>query len=70
MTTEKACSVGSSIDDKAILSIKTARLPWLRPNRIVVKISGLRRGFKDTRFGEKTKAQFDANERRLNLDEY
>lgn len=35
------------------------------PMRVVVKLTGIRRGFLGTRFGLKTREQFEANERRL-----
>ena len=68
VTSDKPVAVGVSINNNADLSIKTSFFPWRRPTRLVVKISGIRRGFNNVRFEEKNQKEFDANERRLTLD--
>jgi hypothetical protein len=66
-STDKQCSLGFSIDEDARLTIKSSILPWKRPNKIVVKISGIRAGFRGIRMQEKTKEQYLGNEEFLNL---
>lgn len=67
-TTDKPANVGFSINTDGLIKCTTSRNPFARPRRIVVKLTGIRRGFKGIRFEPKTKEQFDANERRLSLD--
>lgn len=61
-STDKPYPVAFSIDDQGILEIKTSIFPWQRPNRIVVKISGIRDGFKGIRLEEKNEDYYIANE--------
>lgn len=67
-TADKPVPVGFSIDEQGVLTVRTSYFPFHRPNRLVVKLAGIRRGFAGVKFEEKTKAEFDANEKRLTLD--
>jgi len=67
-TSDKPVPVGFSIDEHGVLTIRTSYFPYNRPNRLVVKLAGIRRGFAGVKFEEKTQAEFDANEKRLTLD--
>ena len=67
-TTDKPVPVGFSIDERGVLYVRTSYLPFNRPNRLVVKLAGIRRGFAGVKFEQKTQAEFDANEKRLTLD--
>ena len=67
-TADKPVPVGFSIDEQGVLTVRTSCFPFHRPNRLVVKLAGIRRGFAGVKFEEKTKAEFDANEKRLTLD--
>jgi hypothetical protein len=53
-------AVGASIEGDQI-RLQTARRPQ-QPLRVVVHLSGIRRGFRQLRFPSRTKAQFVANE--------
>jgi hypothetical protein len=67
-TTDKPSPVGVSVDEEALVTFNTRLLPWDRPNRMVVRLTGIRRGFLHVRFEEKTQLEFNANEKRLQLD--
>ena len=67
-TSDKPVPVGFSIDGNGVLTIRTSYFPYNRPNRLVVKLAGIRRGFAGVKFEQKTQAEFDANEKRLTLD--
>lgn len=67
-TADKPVPVGFSIDEQGVLTVRTSYFPFHRPNRLVVKLAGIRRGFAGVKFEEKTQAEFDANEKRLTLD--
>ena len=69
-STDKPCPLGIVIDSEGVITFKTSMFPWMRPDRIVIKISAIRRGFKGVKFEDKTKKDFKANERRLSLDSY
>ena len=48
------------------LKLRVARLPWLRPGTVQVRLSGIRKGFAGKRFPMRTHAQFVANEAFIN----
>lgn len=39
---------------------------WKRPNRVGIRLSGIRRGFRNLRFPDRTKNQFEHNEKFIN----
>jgi hypothetical protein len=69
-STDSPCSLGVSIDSDGVVTFKTSIFSWLRPNRIVVKVSAIRRGFEGVRLESKTINDFAANEKRLSLEQY
>ena len=66
-STSKPCPVGLKINKEGLLEINTSILPWNRPNKIEVKISGIRKGFPNIRLEEKSRHDFKANEELLNI---
>jgi hypothetical protein len=62
VTVDQPVAVGVSVEgDQVTVRVAEAGIA----TRAVVKLTGIRRGFLGTRFGEKTREQFEANERRL-----
>jgi hypothetical protein len=41
---------------------------WRRPGEVTVSLTGIRKGFVNLRFPDKTRAEFEANERFLNMN--
>ena len=68
VVTDKPSQIGSTIKPDGSMTFRTSILPWRRPNRIVVKVSGVRKGFAGVRFEHKTKKDYDINEMRLNIN--
>ena len=60
---DEPCLVGAKVLENK-LQIKIAKGDL--PNKIIIKFSGIRKGFLGTRFGSRTKAQFEANEEFIN----
>lgn len=69
-TADKPHSIGVTINADGVCTFNTSLLPWCRPNRIVIRVTGIRRGFNRVRFEYKTKQDFELNEKRLNLATY
>jgi len=69
-TADKPSPVGFTINDEGYLECETTYNPFTRPDRIVVRLTGIRRGFLGVRFESRTKMEFEANERRLDLTRY
>lgn len=67
-TSDKPGRVGLTVNSDGVLSISTSLNPFTRPNRLVVRLTGIRRGFKGVRLEHKTQAEYTANEMRLSLD--
>jgi hypothetical protein len=53
-------------EGRLMLKLRVACLPWLRPETVQVRLSGVRKGFAGKRFPTRTREQFVANEAFIN----
>ena len=56
---------GFEIVDNGWVRVTTSWLPWLRPKNVTYTITGVRKGYPNTRYGPRTREQFIANNLRL-----
>lgn len=66
---DRPCQLGFRIRGNQLV-IEAHRQKRLRPSTVNVKFTSIRKGFKGVRLTPKTLAEFNANERRLNLGNY
>ena len=60
-SSDRPIAVGAKVAGSDLL----ITLGTARPTRVIVRLTGLRRGFANARFPDRTRAQFEANERFL-----
>lgn len=61
----KGLAVGTEVIDKYV-RVRSSWIPFLRPDRVTLKLTGVRRGFTGVDMPERSRAQFEANERFIN----
>jgi len=62
---DKAGSVGAVVDGSDLI-LSSSAIPFLRPNKVTLKLTGVRKGFSHMDMPERSRAQFVANEKFIN----
>jgi len=65
ITGDRAGSVGAVIEENEVV-LSAWPLSFLRPTKVTLKLTGVRRGFKHLDMPERSRAQFEANEKFIN----
>jgi hypothetical protein len=64
-STDTPHAVGVVIEGSTIV-VRASLFPWSRPKVVTLRLSGIRKGFRGRRFGDRTEAQFKANNEFIN----
>lgn len=62
---DKGLAVGAEVSGSFII-LRTSKIPFLRPNKVTLKLTGVRKGFNGMDMPERSRTQFEANERFIN----
>jgi len=65
VTHNKGLAVGTEVIDKHV-RVRSSLIPFLRPDKVTLKLTGVRKGFAGMDMPERSRNQFEANERFIN----